>query len=117
MSSTEVITEFVVDNSSQAPAIAPWDFTEVEAIIDSWFPQTVDDSLFSEASADCRILCDEDLVQLPFSPPFIHATEDAPAVVDRINEAERFTQLPSVTSVEDPTIPQIEEQAFSQKKR
>jgi hypothetical protein len=117
MSSAEILQEFVIDDSPRAPAIDPWDFTEVEAIVDSWFPDSMGVLLLTDPTMEGRMPDPDHLVQLPFSPPFLQAVEDIPADVGGANEEERFAELPSDTTGLGPSINEVVEQPSGRQKR
>jgi len=114
MSSSAIFPNFVANDSFE-PRIDAHDLNDIEAIIDSWFPESAGEPLLIGALADANILDTTASVQLPFSPPFFQSGGSDPAV--RINEEERFIELPSTTSAAEESPNDIAEQLSSRKKR
>lgn len=117
MSSEETLQELVIGDSPRAPAIDPWDFTEVETIVDSWIPDSMGDTLSTDPTIDGRIPEPEHSVQLPLlAPPLLQSTEDVPAVMGGIME-ERFTGLPSTTTGLELSISEVADQPYPRERR
>ena len=115
MSSSAIFPDFVANDSFE-PRIEAHDLNDIEAIIDSWFPQSAEDPLLISAFADANMLDTIPSVQLPFSPPFFQSIGSDMAV-ERINEEERFIELPSTTSGAEESPTDIVEQLSSRRKR
>ena len=116
MSSAEILQEFDIGDSTRAPAIDPWDFTEVEAIVDSWIPDSIGDLLLTDPTMDGRIPDPVHSVRLSLSPPLLPSTDHAAAVMEGIM-GDRFTKFPSTTTGPELSISEVAEQPYPRKKR
>jgi hypothetical protein len=116
MSSSAIFPEFVVDDCF-VHGIDPRDLNEVEAIIDSWFPQSATDPLLIGVLADAQMVDTIPSVPLSFSPPFFQPAGDAPVVVEQIIDEEPFVGLPSTTPGAGESRSDVAEQHSSQRKR
>jgi hypothetical protein len=116
MSSSVTFPDFVTVDSV-ATTLDPRNLDGLEAIIDSWFPNSATDSLLIGTSPDAQMLDTTHSGQLPFSPHVFLPAEDVPLVGNLEGGEGRFLEPPLTTTAKEESSNEVSQQVGTKKMR